>query len=110
MPGPTLGCQIAPNYAHEQWPYNSSSESDSDTEEEVVSALESGETQDALDIEKAETQRDIGPAMLPSRPGTLQRGRTKSSRREAQLEPVGFWHWHMVLLSVYLGLRPLTAA
>ncbi|KAH7077425.1 hypothetical protein FB567DRAFT_563451 [Paraphoma chrysanthemicola] len=66
---PTLGCQIAPSYNHEEWPYNSDSSSE-DTQEDEAEAP-------------------------PTRPATLQQGRTRSSRKEAPLEPVGFWHWSM---------------
>lgn len=98
MPAPTLGCQIAPNYDHGQWPYNSdeSSESESESEAQVEEALESAESaQHELDIEKAETQRDICSNVPAGRPTTLQRGRTKSSRKEPPQAPVGFWHWQM---------------
>lgn len=99
MPAPTLGCQIAPNYDHSQWPYNSddSSETESETEEHVIEAIESASSaQHELDIEKAETQCDTCGIAPASRPTTLQRGRSKSSRKEPPQTPVGFWHWQMV--------------
>ena len=90
MASPTLGCQIAPHYDHDQWPYNSdSSETESEAEDQV-------ESQHELDIEKAETQADDGGIVPARRPTTLQRGRTKSSRKEVPRPPVGFWHWEMV--------------
>jgi hypothetical protein len=89
MSGPTLGCQIAPNYDNEQWLYTSSDDSvetDSIAQEEVVEVVP--------DLHQAETRRDVCTNAPPTRPSTL---RTRSSRREAQqLEPVGFWHWSMV--------------
>ena len=96
MPAPTLGCQIAPDYDDV-----SSSDSDSDStnseEGERVESSERTRTASELNIEKAETQREVGEMPQPVRPSTLQRGRTRSSRKEQQtLEPVGFWHWQMV--------------
>ncbi|CAO2648741.1 Nn.00g096900.m01.CDS01 [Neocucurbitaria sp. VM-36] len=97
MASPTLGCQIAPHYDHEQWPYNSdSTDSESEIEEQVEEAVESaGFDQHGFDMEKAETQRDVGGIVPTGRPTTLQRGRTKSSRKEVPQDPVGFWHWQM---------------
>ncbi|KAJ4370761.1 hypothetical protein N0V83_005283 [Neocucurbitaria cava] len=106
MASPTLGCQIAPHYDNEQWPYNSdSSDSESETEGQHEEAVESHDVespdstdQHAFDMEKIETQRDTGgivTATTATRPTALQRGRTKSSRKEAPQEPVGFWHWRM---------------
>ena len=98
---PTLGPQIGPHYAHEQWPYNSdSSESDSENGEPTEGAHgRNGSAQHPLDIEKVETQRDDGGAVPASRPTTLHKSRTKSSRKEGPPAPVGFWHWQMVRLS-----------
>lgn len=92
---PTLGCQIAPHYDHEQWPYDSDSDSEENSGEGSVAREEVAE-ESPPDIEKTETQADVGPSAPASRPTTLQRGRTKSSRKESQQEPVGFWHWSMV--------------
>lgn len=96
MPAPTLGCQIAPHYDHDQWPYNTdSSDTDSDSDDQAQGTSESAASaQHGLDIEKAETQRDL--ATIPTARPALSRGRTKSSRREAPQAPVGFWHWQMV--------------
>jgi hypothetical protein len=82
---PALGCQIAPIYEAE---HVSESDSDSSSEEEESSV---GNRQD---IEKVETQPDVART-LATRPTTLQKARTKSSRAQAPLEPVGFWHWKM---------------
>lgn len=91
MPVPTLGCQIAPDYSHEAWPYKSdSSESESESEEHVGSALQSGSAPDALDLDRAETQGDDGMTVTPAKT------RTRNSRKEVQQDPVGFWHWSMV--------------
>ena len=92
MPEPTLGCQIAPNYHREPWPYNSDSDS-TDTESEAESPAEEGTINDALAVEKAETQhsRGITPA--------LSKINTQRSRRRSNAgpqPPVGFWHWQMV--------------
>src|SRR5690242_1117926 len=64
MREPTLGCQIAPHYDREQWPYNSDSD-DTDTESEAESPAQQDLVNDALAIEKAETQlsRGITPAL-----------------------------------------------
>lgn len=92
MPEPTLGCQIAPNYDREQWPYNSDSDS-TDSESEPGSPVEHGALDDALAIEKAETQhsRGITPA--------LSNINTQRSRRKSNLgpqSPASFWNWQMV--------------
>ncbi|KAF2112255.1 hypothetical protein BDV96DRAFT_649061 [Lophiotrema nucula] len=95
MPNPTLGCQIAPDYDDA----SSSSDSESTISEEEEEQQESSErtqTASELNIEKAETQHEAGETPQPIRPSTLQKGRTRSSRKEQQaLEPVGFWHWQM---------------
>ena len=90
MPDPTLGCQIAPHYDREQWPYNSDSDT-TDTESEAESPQE--QVEEPLDIEKAETQhsRGLNPAL-----SKINTQRSKRSRRDAPQEPVGFWHWQMV--------------
>jgi hypothetical protein len=108
MPEPTLGCQIAPNYNHEQWPYNSEdSSTDSGSEEQVGSALELAATRDGFDIEMTETQH-VPNGVLSSRPTTLQKGRTRSSRKDAPQPPVGFWHWQMVCVVPLNVLQTLT--
>jgi hypothetical protein len=89
---PALGCQIAPTYHHEAWPYDSDSSSGdsgetSGAQEEVVA--------EQPDIEKAETAKDTEIAR-PDAPTPLQTRRTKSSRRAMLQDPVGFWHWSMV--------------
>jgi hypothetical protein len=99
MTGPTLGCQIAPSYHHEAWPYNSDSSSDDESGEGSTAREEVAEGQP--DIEKAETQRDVGEIVQASRPNTLQKGRTKSSRKEPAQDPVGFWHWSMVCIHLH---------
>ncbi|KAH8731524.1 hypothetical protein GQ44DRAFT_604878 [Phaeosphaeriaceae sp. PMI808] len=90
---PQLGCQIAPSYNHEEWPYNSDSSSDDESGEDSVAREEV--VDDQLNIDKVETQRDVQEHVPASRPNTLQRGRTKSSRKEPQQAPVGFWDWSM---------------
>ena len=71
---PTLGCQIAPSYNHQSYPYDSSDTSEDEIEEPPAS--------------------DIGVVVTgngpPTRPATL-RMRTRSSRKENQLAPVGFF-------------------
>jgi hypothetical protein len=93
---PALGCQIAPTYHHDAWPYDSDSSSDDSGEtnraqEEVVA--------EQPDIEKAETAKDTELAR-PNAPTPLQSRRTKSSRRVMLQDPVGFWHWSMVRILV----------
>jgi len=73
---PTLGCQIAPAYDHEAWAYNTDSSSDDESEIDA-------DTQAAIELAETATA---------SRPATL---RTKSSRKEPQQAPVGFWDWSM---------------
>ncbi|KAF2876218.1 hypothetical protein BDV95DRAFT_535626 [Massariosphaeria phaeospora] len=96
MPAPALGCQIAPHYEHDQIVSDSDSTVSEEEEEEEQELHNESPAQDGqeMDIEKAETQRDAGPTPAPTRPNTLQKGRTKSSRREPAA-PVGFWHWSM---------------
>ena len=91
MPEPTLGCQIAPHYNHD---YDSDSDT-TDTESEVESPVQEGITSNVLTIEKAETQhsRGITPAL-----SKINTQRSRRSRKDAQPEPVGFWHWQMVTL------------
>lgn len=94
MPEPSLGCQIAPHYNREQWPYNSDSDS-TDTESEIESPTQ-GESIDATyDIEKAETQHSRGITPALSKVNTQ---RSRRSRKDAVQAPVGFWHWQMVRL------------
>ncbi|KAI8936110.1 hypothetical protein NX059_007609 [Plenodomus lindquistii] len=96
MAEPTYGCQIAPHYEHEAWHCDAdSSESDSDTERNAISHVQSARTQDAVDMEKMETQCDTDPAALDNTPAWPQRTRTKKSRTQAQQDHVGFWHWSM---------------
>ncbi|KAF1845577.1 uncharacterized protein K460DRAFT_337932 [Cucurbitaria berberidis CBS 394.84] len=97
MPIPALGCQIAPHYNHDPWPYNSdSTDSESGTEEHVEETLElASSNQHGFDVEKAETQPDNGGIVPVGRPTTLQRGPTQTSRKEVPLAPVGFWDWQM---------------
>lgn len=94
---PTLGCQIAPHYEHD--PMSDSEESSTEEDDEITETEERGahaEAVDSADLEKAETQQDA--TMTATRPATLQKGRTRSSRRirEEPHPPVGFWHWKMV--------------
>lgn len=90
MPEPTLGCQIAPHYNHD---YDSGSDT-TDTESEVGSPVQEAITRNALAIEKAETQhsRGITPAL-----SKINTQRSRRSRKDAPPEPVGFWHWQMVI-------------
>ncbi|KAH6629862.1 hypothetical protein C7974DRAFT_311897 [Boeremia exigua] len=93
MPEPTLGCQIAPHYDREQWPYNSDSESDgTGTGSEAESPAQEEAVRDALAIEKAETQhsRGITPAL-----SKINTQRSRRSRKDVAQTPVGFWHWKM---------------
>jgi hypothetical protein len=94
---PALGCQIAPHYDHEQWPYNTDSDS-TDSESEAESPVQSGIANDELAIEKAETQhsRGINPAL-----SKVNTQRSRHSRKDAPQEPVGFWHWKMVRQSQF---------
>ncbi|KAF2684996.1 hypothetical protein K458DRAFT_301687 [Lentithecium fluviatile CBS 122367] len=100
---PTLGCQIAPHYSHDAHTDSESDTSDSDSDRITeVEGRGSGEREevevvDHADLEKAETQQDSATTGTVTRPTTLQKGRTKSSRRgrEERCPPVGFWHWQM---------------
>lgn len=91
MPEPTLGCQIAPHYDREQWPYNSETDS-ADTESEAEGPVREEVVNDALSIEKAETQRSRGITPALSKINTQ---RSRRSRKNAAQAPVGFWHWQM---------------
>ncbi|KAF2266275.1 hypothetical protein CC78DRAFT_459613 [Lojkania enalia] len=99
MPSPALGCQIAPDYDHP--------DSSSDLESTITEDLEESndiqtQTTNQLNIEKAETQHDY-EAVQPSRPATLQKGRSRSSRKAATPPtPVGFWHWQMAGVRVHV--------
>lgn len=91
MPEPTLGCQIGPHYDREQWPYNSDSDT-TDSESEAGSPQE--QIEEALAIEKKETQHSCGITPALSKINTQ---RSKRSHKEvAPQAPVGFWHWQMV--------------
>lgn len=95
MPEPTLGCQIAPDYSHEAYSSTTdSSDTDSDTEDNTISNVAALGTSNAIDVEKIETQGDIGPSSFGT-PSIPQRTRTRNSRTQAQSDPVGFWHWSM---------------
>ncbi|KAJ4987813.1 MNNG and nitrosoguanidine resistance protein [Stagonosporopsis vannaccii] len=91
MREPTLGCQIAPHYDREQWPYNTESDT-TDTESEAESPVREEAVDRELAIEKAETQhsRGITPAL-----SKINTQRSKRSRKDAAQDPVGFWHWQM---------------
>ncbi|KAL6709658.1 hypothetical protein ACN47E_001086 [Coniothyrium glycines] len=94
MPEPTLGCQIAPHYDHEAWPFNSdSSSTESEHEEHTEARDEAPSNWEAINTEKTHTNELDG--VPPSRPTTLQQKRTKSSRKDAPEASVGFWHWKM---------------
>ncbi|KAF2733711.1 hypothetical protein EJ04DRAFT_553156 [Polyplosphaeria fusca] len=103
MPVPTLGCQIAPDYDH-----HSSSDSDStftEGEDEQEQIEEQSQDAGELAIDKAETQHDEA-LRKPTRPDTLQKGRTRSGRKdEAPRPPAGFWHWQMACLVCEAGVR-----
>ncbi|OAL06466.1 hypothetical protein IQ06DRAFT_207984 [Phaeosphaeriaceae sp. SRC1lsM3a] len=91
-PTPTLGCQIAPSYNHEEWPYGSDSSSEDESRQTSV-AQEQVEGQQP-DIEKTETARD-GELIRPAAPAPMQSFQTRASRKAPPQEPVGFWHWSM---------------
>ncbi|KAF9692622.1 hypothetical protein EKO04_009744 [Ascochyta lentis] len=91
MSEPTLGCQIAPNYDDEQWPYNNDSDS-TGSESDAESPVHDGIGNDALPIERAETQHSRGITPALSKVNTQ---RSRRSRKDATQEPVGFWHWQM---------------
>lgn len=90
--------QIAPEYEHGD--DSSDSESTVTEDEEEVPQEEvrtpSEQIPALLNIEKAETQDEDGTSAPPTRPTTLQKARTKSSRSQAPPDPVGFWHYQMV--------------
>lgn len=92
MSEPTLGCQIAPYYEREQWPYSSGSDT-TDTESEAESPAQEEAVNDALAIDKAETQhsRGITPAL-----SKINTQRSRRGNNAAPQAPVGFWHWQMV--------------
>ncbi|UPX17674.1 uncharacterized protein EKO05_0008015 [Ascochyta rabiei] len=91
MSEPTLGCQIAPHYHHEQWLYNSDSGS-TDSESEAERPVQEGIADDALAIEKVDTQhsRGVTPALTK-----ISTQRSRRSRKDASQDPVGFWNWQM---------------
>jgi hypothetical protein len=101
---PTLGCQIAPSYNHDEWPYNSDSSSDDESGE--LSVVQEQVADSPQDLERAETVKDV-EALRPSRPAPLQSGSKRSSRRlpVPQQDPVGFWHWSMVRLDAEGSIR-----
>jgi hypothetical protein len=94
---PTLGCQIAPSYNHEEWPYDSESSTSDGSGREGIAQEQVAEGE--ADIEKIETMEETERTYPnPSRnvrPVTTVR--TKSSRKtQLQAEaPVGFWHYKM---------------
>lgn len=98
---PTLGCQFAPSYNHETWPYNS--DSSNDDESGNGSVAQEHVVEEEAHIEKAETARDAD-LVRPSARTPRQSGRLRSdlnisrnvSRKAPQQDPVGFWHWEMV--------------
>lgn len=94
MPEPTLGCQIAPNYDREQWLHTSDSDT-TDSGSEAESRADEETVDDALPIEKAETQHSQG--ITPA----LSKINTHRSRRRSNAAPppAGFWHWQMVRLA-----------
>jgi hypothetical protein len=94
-PTPTLGCQIAPSYNHEEWPYSSDTSSDDGSQHTNVAQEQVAEEQP--EIEKAETARDT-ELIRPAIPTPMQSFRTRASRKVQPQEPVGFWHWSMVCL------------
>ena len=71
-----LGCQIAPQYHHG---YDSSSSSESDIGEHVLTTTDSARVQQQAAPFERETNHAINSALV--RPTVLQRDRTKSSRR-----------------------------
>jgi hypothetical protein len=101
---PTLGCQIAPSYNHDEWPYNSDSSSDDDSGE--VSVAQEQVLDHPQDLSKAETVKDV-EALRPNGPTPLQSGRTRSIRRlpAPQQDSVGFWHWSMVRIDTKGGIQ-----
>jgi hypothetical protein len=101
---PTLGCQIAPSYNHEEWADNSDSSSDDESGENSIAQEQVAD--DPQDLEKAETAKDA-ETLRPSGPTPLQSGRTRSSRRlpAPQQDPAGFWHWSMVCVYAKGGTR-----
>jgi hypothetical protein len=110
---PTLGCQFAPSYNHETWPYNSDSSSDDESENGSVAQEQVAEGE--ADIEKAETARDadlVRPsALTPRQSGRLRSDLNisrKESRKSPQQDPVGFWHWQMVRTAFEPEFRKLT--
>jgi uncharacterized Zn finger protein len=106
----TIPWQIAPDYEnhHES---SSSTEDDSteDEEEPRFEEIHDTSTRPPLvdeqpdTLEKAETQQDNLVSAAPTRPTTLQKGRTRSSRKEEQCAPVGFWHYKMVRVFFQCG-------
>ena len=96
---PALGCQIAPHYEHDPLTDGESSTTD-DEDETTETDTRDGQREvvASSELEKAETERDFVSTAAATRPTTMQRGRTRSSRRvrEEPHPPMGFWHWKMV--------------
>lgn len=99
----TIPWQIAPHYDND---HESSSDTESDSseneEEPRFEEIRDHSTQstpiggqDDL-LEKTETQQDNIGLAVSARPTPLQKGRTRSSRKEEPCPPVGFWHYKMV--------------
>jgi hypothetical protein len=90
---PTLGCQIAPSYQVEEW-LHSSDPSDYD-ESRADSIVMEELPEEMAEIDTARIQRDLDTVAPATRVSTRRRGRVN-----VPAEPVGFWHWSMVCLSV----------
>ncbi|KAJ4301246.1 hypothetical protein N0V90_003337 [Kalmusia sp. IMI 367209] len=93
MATPTLGCQIAPHYEHD---YDSDDSSESSLEEDTISGSgeqEQREEAEQADLEKLETQQEIGAIRTATRPS--MRTRTRSNRKDPPEPSVGFFHWKM---------------
>lgn len=99
---PTLGWQIAPDYDHDGSEEHSESTT-TDSEDEIAQGEEQEEAGGQQDIEKSETQHDNVTVGSATRPTTLQKGRTKSCRKEEPHPPVGFWHWKMVRAAYFFS-------
>jgi hypothetical protein len=92
--------QIAPEYQREAIAEDTSDSDSTISDEEAVSEERSNERDsgvpNGVDIEKTETATTEAATVPPTRPTTLQKGRTRSSRAAPPCEPVGFWHYKMV--------------
>jgi hypothetical protein len=95
---PTLGCQIAPSYRVDEWVNDYDPSDQYEGREDRIEMEELPE--EMPEIGTARTQSDLDTVTPATRVSTRRGGRVN-----VQAEPVGFWHWSMVYLSVAVHFR-----